>query len=63
MSSRKFTGASLVHEAAKRGGAIGAFNVILIEHAAAYAIGANEKSSTPVNNCTHVLAANIGRFK
>lgn len=42
MSERKFTGASLVHEAAKRGGAIGAFNVILIEHAEAYSIGANE---------------------
>ena len=31
----------MVHAAAKRGGAIGAFNVILIEHAEAYAIGAN----------------------
>ena len=42
MSTRAFTGASLVHEAAARQGAIGAFNVILIEHAAAYAIGANK---------------------
>ncbi len=40
-SQHKFTGASLVHAAAKRGGAIGAFNVILIEHAEAYSIGAN----------------------
>lgn len=42
MSTRAFTGASLVHEAAARQGAIGAFNVILIEHAEAYAIGANQ---------------------
>ena len=42
MTAHKFTGASLVHEAAKRGGAIGAFNVILIEHAEAYSIGANQ---------------------
>jgi len=38
----RFTGASLVHAAAQRGGAIGAFNVILIEHAEAYALGANQ---------------------
>ena len=42
MSTRAFTGASLVHEAAARQGAVGAFNVILIEHAEAYAIGANQ---------------------
>jgi len=42
LSSHKFTGASLVNDAADRGGAIGAFNVILIEHAEAYAIGANQ---------------------
>jgi len=42
MSSHKFTGATLVHQAAARGGAIGAFNVILIEHAEAYAMGANK---------------------
>ena len=42
MTAHKFTGASLVHEAAIRGGAIGAFNVILIEHAEAYSIGANQ---------------------
>jgi len=42
VSTRAFTGASLVHEAAARQGAIGAFNVILIEHAEAYAIGANK---------------------
>ena len=41
-NEHKFTGASLVHDAAKRGGAVGAFNVILIEHAEAYAIGANQ---------------------
>jgi fructose-bisphosphate aldolase class II len=37
MNTRNFTGASLVHDAARRDGAIGAFNVILIEHAEAYA--------------------------
>lgn len=42
MTAHKFTGASLVHEAANRGGAVGAFNVILIEHAEAYSIGANQ---------------------
>jgi fructose-bisphosphate aldolase class II len=41
MATHKFTGASLVQEAAAKNGAIGAFNVILIEHAEAYAIGAN----------------------
>lgn len=42
MTAHKFTGASLVHDAAKRGGAVGAFNVILIEHAEAYSVGANQ---------------------
>ncbi len=41
LNQREFTGASLVRGASQRGGAIGAFNVILIEHAEAYAIGAN----------------------
>jgi fructose-bisphosphate aldolase class II len=41
MTAHSFTGATLVHEAAKRGGAVGAFNVILIEHAEAYSLGAN----------------------
>jgi len=41
-SGHKFTATTLVNDAVKRGGAVGAFNVILIEHAEAYAIGANE---------------------
>lgn len=63
LSSHKFTGASLVHDAADRGGAIGAFNVILIEHAEAYAIGANQAKLPTIFQISENAVAYHGALK